>query len=165
MHGVSAFTHSPVRSVVSSSFPTGRRALSHALGNPALKTGPTSRPNPTVLSKCRCFQGHLCGALHGDGCSVNTLWIGFQDRIPHDSPVLYSRVCLSHICSLIYSSTYSAFPDHLLCAGAQVRNSPIHKMKQDEELSSEQGFMCPTEGPELPARKPSSGAQAQSGLG
>lgn len=42
---------------------------------------------------------------------------------------------------------------------------PIHTIKQDEELSSEQGFPCPMEGPELPARGPSSGGQAQSGLG
>lgn len=60
-------------------------------------------------------------------------------------PVLYSSVCLSPVCSLIYSPTYSAFPDHLLCAVAQVRNSPIHTIKQDEELSFEQGFPCPVE--------------------
>lgn len=44
-------------------------------------------------------------------------WVEFGDLVKfYDCCVLYSRVCLSHIYSLIYSSTYLAVLERLLCA-------------------------------------------------
>lgn len=78
------------------------------------------------------------------------MWTEFLDLVkPCDCGVLYSRVCLSRIYSLISSFTYLAVHERLLCASTEVKsqgNSPTHTEQGDMEVSPRERSVGPMGG-------------------